>query len=187
MPTYVIFDAKNLNMDWTEGELPGTTYGLNSNGWIDMELFPLWFTKHFLPNAVFARPLLLLMDGHSSHYCPETIRFAQQHDVILFMLQPHTTDEMQPLDTAVFSSLKTHWKEVCHDYLQQHPGRVITKYQFSSLFSTAWGKALMPLSIISGFKCTGVYPFNPQIVLEKCPVSDHPATPSVAVTDYSKP
>jgi len=86
---------------------------------------------------------------------------------------------MQPLDTYVFSSLKTHWQEVCHDYLQQHPGRVITKYQFSSLFSNAWGKALMPLSIISDFKCTGVYPFNPQIVLEKCPVSDHPATPSV--------
>ena len=47
MPPYVIFDAKNLNMDWTEGELPGTTYGLSSNGWIDMELSHLWFTSTF--------------------------------------------------------------------------------------------------------------------------------------------
>ena len=70
MPPYVIFDAKNLNMYWTEGELPGTIYGLSSNGRIDMELFRLWFTKHFLPNAVSARLLLLLMDGHGSHYCP---------------------------------------------------------------------------------------------------------------------
>jgi len=30
------------------------------------------------------------------------------------------------------------------------------------------GKALVPLSIISGFKYSGVYPFNPEIVLEKC-------------------
>ena len=70
VPPYVIFDA---NMDWTEGEIPGTTYGLSSNGWIDMELFCLWFTKHFLQHAVSAKPLLLLMDGHSSHYSPETI------------------------------------------------------------------------------------------------------------------
>ena len=127
--------------------------------------------------------MLLLMDGHSSHYCPETIRLAQQQDVILFMLQPHTTHEMQPLDTSVFSSLKTHWQDICHDYLQQHPGCVITKYQFSGLFSEAWGKALVPISIISGFKCTGVYPFNPQVVLEKCPPS---GTPSETVTDYSE-
>ena len=53
------------------------------------------------------------MDGHSSHYCPETIRFAQR-DVILFMFQPYTTHEMQPIDTAIFLSLKTHWKDVCH-------------------------------------------------------------------------
>jgi len=147
MPPYVMFDAKNLNMDWTLGEMPGTTYGLSSNGWIDMELFQLWFTKHFLQHAVSARPLLLLMDGHSSHYCPETICLARQQDIILFMLQPHTTQEIQPLDTSVFSSLKTHWQDVCHDYLQQHPGCVITKYQFSGLFSEAWGKALVPISI----------------------------------------
>ena len=73
MPPYIIFDAKNLNLDWTEGEIPGTTYGLSNNGWIDMELFRLWFKKHFLHHALSARPLLLLMDGHSSHYNPETI------------------------------------------------------------------------------------------------------------------
>ena len=47
MPPFIIFDAKNLNMDWTENEVPGTTYGLGENGWIDMELFKLWFINHF--------------------------------------------------------------------------------------------------------------------------------------------
>jgi len=32
MPPYVIFDTKNLNIDWTLGEMPGTTYSLSSNG-----------------------------------------------------------------------------------------------------------------------------------------------------------
>ncbi len=35
IPPFVIFDAKNLNHDWTDGEVPGTTCGLSSNGWID--------------------------------------------------------------------------------------------------------------------------------------------------------
>ena len=77
------------------------------------------------------------------------------------------------LDTAVLSSPKTHWQGACHDYLQQHLGGVITEYQFSGLlFSEVQGKDA--ISITSGFKCRGVYPFNPQVVLEKCSPSDKP-------------
>ena len=79
MSPYVMFDAKNLNIDWTEGKMPGTIYGLSSNDWIDMELFCLWFTKHFLQHAVNARPLLPLMDGHISHYCPEIICYTKSY------------------------------------------------------------------------------------------------------------
>ena len=44
MPPFIIFDTKNLNMDRTEKEVPGTTYGLSENGWIDMELFNCGFS-----------------------------------------------------------------------------------------------------------------------------------------------
>ena len=30
-----MFDAKNLNIQWTEGEVPGTTYGLSDSSWMD--------------------------------------------------------------------------------------------------------------------------------------------------------
>ena len=48
MPRTVIFDRKRLKPDHTKGEIPGTIYGLSSNGWIDGELFEEWFTRHFL-------------------------------------------------------------------------------------------------------------------------------------------
>lgn len=38
LPPLIIFNAKNLNLDWTVGEVPGTMYGLSENGWIDMVL-----------------------------------------------------------------------------------------------------------------------------------------------------
>ena len=39
MPPCIIFEAKNLNIDWTRDEVPGTTYSLSNNGWIDTILF----------------------------------------------------------------------------------------------------------------------------------------------------
>jgi len=50
----LILLEKNLNLDWTEGEIPRTTNGLSSNGWVDMNLLQLWFTNHFLLHAVSA-------------------------------------------------------------------------------------------------------------------------------------
>ena len=47
LPPFIIFNAKNLNLDWTNGEVPGTMYGLSENGWIDMVLFKEWFHQHF--------------------------------------------------------------------------------------------------------------------------------------------
>ena len=68
IPPMVIFDAKNLNHAWTENEIPGTKYGLSDKGWITTELFEGWLVEHFLQYAVSMRPLLLLLDGHSTHY-----------------------------------------------------------------------------------------------------------------------
>ena len=96
IPPFVIYDAKSLNMEWTRGEVAGTTYGLSDRGWVDMELFKGWLSNHFLKYAIASRPLLLLLDGHSSHYNPEAIRHAKENEVILFTLVPHTTHEMQP-------------------------------------------------------------------------------------------
>ena len=173
IPPFVIFDAKSLNKEWTKGEVPGSTYGMSSKGWVDTELFQGWLTDHFLQFAVGARPLLLLLDGHSSHYQPDLIRFAKEHDIILFCLPPHTTHESQPLDATVFKPRKQNWQDACHDYIQSNPGKAITKYQFSALLRVAWEKTMMPSIICSGFRRCGVYPFNPHAI--DCSISrDNP-------------
>ena len=106
IPPMVIFDRKILKPEMTVGEVPGTMYGLSSSGWMDGDLFRIWFTHHFLAHAPPARPLMLLLDGHSSHYHPETIRCAAEEQVILFCLPPHTIHLTQPLDKGCFGHLK---------------------------------------------------------------------------------
>ena len=41
---------------------------------IDQDLFSKWFSSHLLKYVVSGRPLLLLLDGHSSHFTLELIK-----------------------------------------------------------------------------------------------------------------
>jgi len=169
LPPFVIFDRQTLNPEMVRGEVPGSVYGLSTKGWINQELFEFWFKKHFLAYAPSTRPLLLLMDGHSSHYCPEVIRMASEDQIVVFALPPHTTHLTQPLDKSAFSSLKVCWRQVCHKFFVKNPGRVITRYDFCGLLSEAWYQAMTPRNISAGFKVCGVFPFNRDVVLDKLP------------------
>ena len=200
MPPMVILDRKTLPPYFTEGEVPGTIYGLSTKGWIDQELFDIWFTRHFLRYAPLARPLLLLLDGHSSHHSPDTIRLAAKEQVIVFALPPHTTHFSQPADKGCFGPLKTHWKSECHSFMTSNPGVFVSRYNFSKLFSAAWMKAMTIANITGGFKTTGVFPLNrnaiklPESVMEKLPEQSglkfiplySPANPKKSVPDFSE-
>ena len=105
------------------------------------------------------RPLLLLLDGHASHFCPEVIKMAVKEKVIIFALPPNTTHLAQPLDRGCFSPLKTHWKQVVQDFVALNH-RAVTRYDFCSLFSQAWINAMTMKNVMAGFRVCGVYPFN---------------------------
>ena len=161
IPPLVIFQRKSLLKGLTVGEVPGTMYGLNpQSGWMDGEIFKEWFLRHFLVYAPAGRPLLLLVDDHSSHFNPAFIREAANHGVVVFCLPPNTTHVSQPLDSTCFRSLKAFWWEACNDYMCQNPGKVVTLYQFSKLFASAFMKAMTPRNITSSFRVTGVFPPN---------------------------
>ena len=164
IPPFVIFSRKSFNHELAKGEVPGTLYGLSDNGWMTRELFNHWFTDHFLLYAPQVRPLLLLLDGHSTHYSPEAINIASSNQVILFALPPHTTHIMQPLDRGCFAPLKVAWREGCHKFLCENPGRTVSQYDFCEIFAKAWAKAFTMSNITSSFKVTGVFPFNRSIV-----------------------
>ena len=105
IPPLIVFDRKYLKPEMTIGEVPGSMYGLSENGWMDGELFEQWFQHHFLAHVPPARPILLLLDGHSSHYTPSLINRAVQEGIVIFCLPPHSTHITQPLDRGVFASL----------------------------------------------------------------------------------
>ena len=50
--------------------MPGSRFAVSENGWVDHELFSFFLTEHFMTHAVSHRPLLLLLDGHSTNFEP---------------------------------------------------------------------------------------------------------------------
>ena len=174
IPPFIIFAAKQLNALWMRNEVAGSRYAVSENGWIDQELFHFWLTEHFLQHAINSGPILLLLDGHSSHFKPDTIHFAKEQNVVVFCLPPHTTHECQPLDCSLFGPLKVHWRHVCHEFHQKNPNGTITKLNFTGLFKQAWLKAISVENIVNGFKKSGVFPFDPTRVsaLKKLDGSD---------------
>ena len=160
IPPYVIYNAKTLNPEWMKDGPPGTKYARSENGWIDTDLFEHWFNNHFLTHAVSSRPLLLILDGHKTHYQPHVCQEAKKHKVIIFCLPPHSTHVSQPLDTCVFKPLKTEWNKATHMFQSKNPGVQITKYNFPRLLKEAWENAMLSSNICAGFRNAGIYPLN---------------------------
>ena len=105
----IVFDRKTLKAEVTVGEMPGSMYGLSESDWVDGELLDMWFRHHFLFHTPPLRPLLLLLDRHSSHYTPSVINKATEEGIIIFCLPTHFTHLTQTLDKGFFSFLKRYW------------------------------------------------------------------------------
>ena len=103
IPPMVIFEGKNLKREWLHNEVTGTVYAMSDKGWINAPLFNKWF-DHFLRHAPPGRPLLLLLDRHSTHYKLDTISKAMKEQVIILTLPPTHLKILSP------------WIQVCLDH-----------------------------------------------------------------------
>ena len=92
----VIFKGEQFNHEWSKGEVPNTLYGMSENGWIDQELFYYWLDRLFLEHITPQCPVMLLCDGHKSHFTPEAISNAAKKGVVVFCIPPNTTHAAQP-------------------------------------------------------------------------------------------
>ena len=181
IPPCVIFQQKRMVDDHLRiGEVPDTFYCVSDSGWMTAAIFEDWFENHFLVNAPSLRPLVLLLDGHSSHYNLNAIRLAAQSQVIMFCLPPNTIHMLQPLDGDCFAALKASWQKACIAYTAQ-TGCVVTKKEFSAIFCKAWQKSMTLSNIAASFKHTGVYPFDPTAIC--LPGEDTNTTPKKTLAE----
>jgi len=79
---------------------------------------------------------------------------------------PNYSVKMQPLDVAVFGPFKTYYNAALDSWMMQNPGKTASIYNIASFVNTAHQKSMTPSNIISGFKKSGIHPFDRHIFTE---------------------
>ena len=168
VPPMMIFKRKRNKPELVDHAPPGTLAQCSPNGWINAGLF-LEYLKHFVAHVKCSKdsPVLLILDGHKTHTKSlPTIDYARENGMVIVSLPSHTSHKLQPLDRSFFKPLKAAFSSVCSSWLRNHPGRRITVDQLGELFNVAYLKAATVENAISGFKCTGIIPLNPDVLPE---------------------
>ena len=141
------------------------------SGWTNNEIGYQWLTQIFdrKTSAKAQRSWrLLILDGHGSHISMRFIDYCDSHRILLAIYPPHATHTLQPLDVCLFRPLSQAYSNQLTAFMDQCQGFTsITKRDFFRLFWHAWELSFTPENIYSGFRATGLHPFDPQHVISK--------------------
>jgi hypothetical protein len=122
----------------------------------------------------------LILDGFRTHKTLKILEYCFANNIILCRLPSYTSHKTQPCDVAVFSPLKTAYREQV-ERLERGGVNTIGKQHFTSLYKPAREQAFTPKNIRAGFTASGLFPFNPDRVLRT--VAKPPDELTLAVID----
>lgn len=164
VPPFFVYPRQRLNDKMIDGAPVGSCAGVSPSGWMTGETF-VHYWEHFIKHTKCSkeRPVLVILDNHESHVTPQTLQIAKDNGITLITLPPHTSHKTQPLDRTVFGPFKTVYNQAIDDFMTTHPGETATIYQIPKFVGNAFPVSFTPANIISGFKCTGIWPFDSTI------------------------
>lgn len=163
IPPFMIFPRVKVREFMYIGAPPGSV-GVGHpkhSGWMTHENFKEFF-EHFVKHTKCSvdNKVLLLMDNCESHISLDIINLARQNGVVLLTFPPHTSHRLQPLDVSVYSSFKGACDRASQQWMLNNPGTPMTIYNIGEIVGAAFPTSFTPKNILSGFKATGIYPFN---------------------------
>lgn len=174
LPPFIVYKANKAHDAWTENGPPGAKYSATDSGWFEMDTFEEWFMKIALVYMkTLVGPKLLIGDNLASHLSPQVVQACWKYDIRFVFFTPNATHILQPLDVAVFRSLKRKWREILNEWKDKHYGP-LHKSVFPRLLKDTIEAVGMRNSenIKAGFRGTGIHPFNPERVLSKVRIQE---------------
>lgn len=179
IPPTCIFKGKNRKPEFEDGMPPGSKVFMGEkSAYVNNPLFLKWLKEQFVPRKP-PGPVLIILDGHSSHCSSvETLEYAAEHQIIFVCLPSHTTQFLQPLDRGVFKSLKSFYYEECNAFMRRNPNRRINRAVFGQLLAAAWEQSATVKNAVSAFKATGIVPFNPSAIPDYAYLTDNTQEPA---------
>ncbi|XP_046545577.1 MFS-type transporter clz9-like [Haliotis rubra] len=167
VPPYFVFPGHRMRDELLSGATPGTGGTVSETGWSNTEVFSTYMKTHLvrhLPSRSADSPVLILYDGHKSHVSLGLIEWARENHIVLFVLPPHTSHLLQPLDIGCYGPFETTWIRSCHSFLSVNSGKAIGKHDICSVACRVFNSTLTPVKILSSFTKSGIFPLNPEVI-----------------------
>lgn len=161
VPPLFVYPRVRIDQDLKKDAPMGSIFDGQKSGWITAEGFLKWmqlFVERVNPSE--KNPVLLILDGHSSHKDLNVISYAKKSHIHMLSLPPHTSHKLQPLDRAVMKPFKNAYNEACALWMRKYPNLKISLKDIASLVNVAFSRICRMELAQSGFKCTGIHPFN---------------------------
>ncbi|XP_055918347.1 uncharacterized protein LOC129950431 [Eupeodes corollae] len=164
IPPVILFKGKRRKPEFMDNLPTGSLVKMTPKGYMNHATF-VEFISH-LGKFKTPGPFLLIFDGAACHLDYSIEEEAERHQITLYYLPSNTTHELQPLDKAVYRSFEHHWDQELLSFTAKYPGRKLNKTSFIVILSNVWSKCMTYDNITSGFRATGLYPFDPDVISE---------------------
>lgn len=163
-PPLVMFPYKRYVPSHITVNIPkGWGMGHSDSGWMTSEAFYEYITNVFHPwlkEKGIQMPVVLFLDGHSSHININLSEYCKEHGIILTAFYPNATHRLQPLDVGVFYPLKNCWRNDVREWRMANCGKKMQRSDFPKIFHKSLNTTLSPAIIAKSFQTCGLYPFN---------------------------
>jgi len=168
IPPFFVFPRANYKDHFIRDAPTGSAGAANASGWmLDVHFveFSHYFVKFVRPSK--ERPVLLVLDNHESHLSIEALDYFKANGVCVLSFPPHCSHRLQPLDRTVFGPFRKFYNSFADSWMTNNPGKTMTIYDIPGIVASAWPLALTPKNNASGFRVTGIWPFNPHVFTEE--------------------
>ena len=164
-------DISSPNIAW---------FGSTERGYMTEGAFYLWavlfvtwlsgYRATCLPEELKLANILLIIDGCTSHHCPEALDLFRRHNVTVLILPAHTSHLLQAFDVTIASTLKAYFRRFVGEEKKQASVQQLTKAAKTRLtlvrsFLRAWHASASPAMCCKSFEVVGVFPPCPTRVL----------------------
>ena len=161
IPPFFVFPGQRMLPDLMEGKTVGAEGTVTKSGWSNSDVFRTYMKEHFLKfvQGRNGEPILVLYDGHRSHIGIDLIEWARENNIILFVLPPHCSHILQPMDIGCFGPLQVVYSQECLKFSRLNH-RTVTRYDVCGLACKAYSAALSPSNLQASFSKAGIYPLR---------------------------
>lgn len=164
IPPFFLFPLKNMQARFIKHATSGSVGFANGSGYMKQPEF-LLFMRHFIryTRSSIEHPNLLLLDNHTSHLSIEALDLAAANGITMLSFPPHCTHKLQPLDVSIFGPVKCYYEKGVSDWHKNHTNDKLEIADIPEIACKALDLALTPINIKSGFRASGICPYNSNI------------------------